>query len=132
MAIELSIIDITAATISGMILGFFWYSDSLFAKTWMQCLSKTPDALGSTTLPMIGAICASLMTATGIALLHALIVVTTLSTAIGIGLVLGLLILFPAMLSDNLFCGWGAKLLLIQSGYRALTVLLMSVVIYLF
>lgn len=132
MVIELNIIDIIAATISGMVLGFLWYSDSLFAKAWMRCLGKTPDALGNTTLPMIGAVCASLVTAIGIALLHALIVVTTLSTAIGIGLVLGLLILFPAMLSDNLFCGWGAKLLLIQSGYRALTVLLMSVVIYLF
>ena len=41
--------------------------------------------------------------------------------------VLATCFIFPALLSDNLFCGWGAKLLLIQSGYRVLSVILMSV-----
>lgn len=44
-----------------------------------------------------------------------------------LGLVLGGLLVFPALFSDNLFCGWGTQLLLIQSGYRVLSVLLLSI-----
>jgi len=79
---------------------------------------------------MIGSIFASLMTALGVSLLFSLINVSSLLTAAGIGAILGLLIIFPAMLSDNLFCGWGNKLLFIQSGYRAMSVALMSVALY--
>ena len=50
--------------------------------------------------------------------------------AVGVGLVLGLLIVFPALLSDNLFCRWGTKLLMIQSGYRVMSVVLMSLALY--
>ena len=45
------------------------------------------------------------------------------------GLILGLLIVFPALLSDSLFCGWGNRLLLIQSGYRVISIVLMSMVL---
>ena len=96
----------------------------------MACIDKTPETLGKTTIPMIVSILASLLTAIGVSLLFSIMGVTDLSTAASIGLILGLLIIFPALLSDNQFCGWGNKLLLIQSGYRASSVLLMSLAMY--
>lgn len=126
----MNIISIIAATFAGMVLGALWYSPVLFGNRWMKCLGKTPETLGGATGPMIGAIVANLLTAIGVSLVFSLTGVDTLVIAIGTGLLLGLLIIFPAMLSDNLFCGWGNELLLIQSGYRVVTVLLMSVVLY--
>ena len=127
----MSIIGIIVAAIIGMALGALWYSPLLLGNQWMQCLGKTKETLGSETLPMIGSIIASVLTAVGIALIHSMVGVNDLLTAISIGLVLGFLIIYPAFLSDNLFCGWGGRLLCIQTGYRVLSVLLMSVVIYL-
>jgi len=127
---ELNITGILVATVAGMILGALWYSPLLFGNAWMKCIGKTPDTLGKPTVPMIGSVIASLLSATGVALVFSLIEVSSLPVAIGTGLILGLLIIFPALLSDNLFCGWGAKLLVIQSGYRATSVILMSLAMY--
>jgi len=128
--IELNLIGILAATIIGMFLGALWYSPILFGNAWMTCIGKTTETIGKPTMPMIGSIIASLLTAFGVSLLFSIIGVTDLSTAVSVGVILGLLIIFPALLSDNLFCGWGNKLLLIQSGYRAISVLLMSLAMY--
>lgn len=126
----MSILSVLIATMVGMVLGAVWYSPALFGNQWMQALGKTKETLGSATLPMIGSVLASLMTAVGVFAIHSLAGVDSVSQALMVGLVLALLIIFPAFLSDNLFCGWGRRLLLIQSGYRMLSVLLMSVVVY--
>ena len=115
-----------------MFLGAIWYSPLLFGDIWMKCIGKSPDTLGNLTGSMIGSIVASLLTAIGIAVLFSLIDIPDLATALLVASVIGLLIIFPALLSDNLFCGWGIKLLCIQAGYRASAVLLMSVAIYYF
>lgn len=128
--LAVDLIALLVATLIGMVLGALWYSPLLFGKQWMQCIGKTPETLGSTTEPMIGSIIASALTALGVALLFNWLGVQSLAQAAGLGLTLGGLIIFPALLSDNLFCGWGNKLLLIQVGYRALSVLLMSIAMF--
>lgn len=128
--IELNIFGILVATIIGMIVGMFWYSPILFGNAWMASIGKTPETLGNSKIPIIGSILASFLTALGVSLLFFLIKVTDLYTAICVGVILAVLIIFPAMLSDSLFCGWGNKLLLIQSGYRATSVFLMSLAMY--
>ena len=126
----MSIIGVVVATIIGMALGALWYSPMLFGNQWMQSLGKSKEELGSPTGPMIGSVLASFLTAVGVALLHAWVGVDHVGVALGLGLTLGLLIIFPAFLSDNLFCGWGWDLLLIQAGYRVVSVVLMSVAVY--
>jgi len=123
----LNILGIIVATFIGMVLGAIWYSPFLFGKQWMECIGKTPETLGSTTGPMIGSIAASLMTAIGVSIVFSLLSVDSLSLGITVALTLGILIIFPAMLSDSLFCGWGKRLLIIQSSYRAVSILLMSI-----
>lgn len=127
---QISIVEIAIGTVIGMLLGAFWYSPLAFGSSWMKSIGKTPDTLGSQTAPMLGSIVASFLTAVGVAILHSAIAPGSLPGAIGLGAILGLLFIFPALLSDNLFCGWGAKLLLIQSGYRVLSVFLMSVAMF--
>jgi len=128
--IELNLLGILVATITGMVLGALWYSPVLFQRQWMAGIGKTPETLGSQTAAMIGSIVASLLSAIGVSLLFTLCGIASLSGAVSLGAILGLFIIFPALLSDNLFCGWGTPLLMIQSGYRVLSVLLMSVAIY--
>lgn len=126
---DVNIISIVVATIVGMMLGALWYSPMLFGNHWMESIGKTQDDLGSQTVPMVGSIVASLMTAIGVSLIFSMTGVDGLVEGVGLGLILGLLIVFPAFLSDNLFCGWGAQLLWIQVGYRVLSIVLMSIVI---
>ena len=122
---------ILVAALAGMFLGALWYSPLLFGKAWMRAIGKTPETLGLPTGPMIGSMIASVLSAVGVSLIFFLIGVDSLDVALGVGMILGLLIIFPALLSDNLFCGWGSRLLLIQSGYRVLSVVLMSLVMQL-
>lgn len=127
---ELNGLGIAVATVLGMVLGAMWYSPLLFGNVWMKCIGKTADTLGKPTGPMLGSIVASLLSAIGVSLLFSALKVDSFQMASLIGGILGLLIVFPAMLSDSLFCGWGWQLLWIQVGYRALSVFLMSLVMY--
>jgi hypothetical protein len=126
--IELNIPGILAATVVGMFLGAVWYSPIAFGNAWMECIGKTPETLGKQTAPLIGSVITSFLTAIGVSLLFSILNTANFSTALSIGAILGLLVIFPALLSDNLFCGWGYKLLMIQSGYRVVSVFLMSMV----
>lgn len=126
----MSILGVVVATVIGMVLGALWYSPAVFGNQWMRSLGKTKEELGSPTVPMAGSVVASLMSAVGVALLHAWVGVDGVGMALSLGLILGLLIIFPALLSDNLFCGWGWDMLFIQSGYRVVSVVLMSLAIY--
>lgn len=122
----LSLLGIAVATFIGMALGALWYSPLLFGKQWMHCINKTSETLGKPIWPMIGSVVASLLTAVGLSVVFLLVGVESLAMGIHIGLVLGFFIIFPALLSDNLFCGWGKQLLFIQAGYRIISVILMS------
>jgi len=127
---QISIFGIFTGTVIGMLLGAFWYSPVAFGPLWMKSIGKTPETLDGQTPALLGSIIASILTATGVAILLCAIAPQSLGDAIGLGSLLGLLIIFPALLSDNLFCAWGIKLLLIQSGYRVLSVVLMSAAIF--
>lgn len=128
--LEINLPGVAVATIIGMFLGALWYSPLAFGNLWMECIGKTTETIGKQTAPLIGSIIASLLTAIGVSLLFSFINVTDIYTAANVGIILGLLIIFPALLSDNLFCGWGNKLLMIQSGYRVINVLLASLAMY--
>lgn len=89
--LEVNMLGILLATLAGMLLGAIWYSPLLFGSAWMKCIGKSPETLGSTTVPMLGSIIASLLTAIGIALLFSMIGPTDLRTALIAGVILGLL-----------------------------------------
>ena len=125
----LSVVGIVVSTFAGMSLGALWYSPLLFGKQWMKCIGKSPETLGKQTIPILGSIVANLATAVGLTIIFKLVGISGLASGITVGLALGVLIVFPALLSDNLFCGWGVRLLLIQSGYRLSSILMMSIIL---
>ncbi len=112
-----------------MALGALWYSPILFGKAWMEALGKTEEELGSTTGPLIGSIVTCLVTAIALAFLISAAGANSVAGGLLIGAVVGFGAVFPAMLSDSLFCGWGSKLLWIQSGYRVSYILVMAGII---
>ena len=132
MLLGFQLTAILTATFIGMVLGALWYSPLLFGNQWMAAIGKTPETVGKQTLPIMASIIANLLTALGIAIIFSLAGVEGLMMGLGIGFTLGVLLVFPALLSDNMFCGWGIQLLLIQSGYRLLSILLMSITLVLF
>ena len=125
----MSILGIVAAAAAGMALGALWYAPLMFGRAWMSAIGKTEDQLGSATGPMLGSVAACLATAIALAWLLAAAGVTTIAGGLGLGAVIGLGVVFPALLSDNLFCGWGAQLLLIQSGYRVTCIVVMCAIL---
>jgi len=126
---SINLVSVLVATIAGMLLGAFWYSPIAFGKAWMESLGKTETELGSPVIPMVCSILASLATALALAIVLSMTGVTSIADGAVVGAIIGFGIVFTALLSDNLFCGWGAKLLLIQSGYRVLYVIVMASII---
>ena len=126
----MSAVAILAATAIGMALGALWYSPVLFGAAWMRCVGKTPESLGSSTAPIIGSVVASFLTAVGVALVMSLAGVHSVQGALQVAAILGLLVVFPAMFSDSLFCGWGTQLLFIQTGYRIASIVLMALALF--
>lgn len=129
MEVEIKLIAVLVATVAGMILGAFWYSPIVFGKAWMDSIGKTEEDLGSATGPMIGSVIACLLTAISLAVVISLTGVTGALGGAIIGGLIGVGIVFPALLSDSLFCGWGSKLLMIQSGYRVIYAIVMGAII---
>lgn len=127
--IGLNILAVLAATIAGMLVGAAWYSPYLFGTQWMQCIGKTPASFAETKIPMFGAFFANIIMATGLAILFAVTGITGLLQAAEVGLIISCLIVFPAFLSDTLFCDTSIRLLFIQSGYRMLTITIMAIVV---
>ena len=66
--LDVNVIEVFAGALIGMVLGAAWYSPALFGNAWMKGIDKTPETLGSPTVPMIGGIIASILTALGVSL----------------------------------------------------------------
>jgi hypothetical protein len=125
---NLNWLAILGATVAGFALGGLWYGP-LFGKSWMAALGKTADQLQPSPTPFIVSFITALITAVVLAMfLSALGVVRVLDGAI-VGLVIGIGFIATAMASDSAFCGWGVKLLLIQSGYRIAYSVLMGIIL---
>lgn len=124
--INISLAGVALATIAGMALGAFWYSNIAFGRAWLRCIGKTEEQLGSPMGPLIGSIFACLLSAFTLAIVVSLTSTSGFVDGTLLGVLLGLGLVFPAMLSDSLFCGWGLRLLCIQASYRILYIIIMS------
>jgi hypothetical protein len=58
---HISIVEIVAGALVGMVLGAFWYGPVGFGAAWMRSIGKTPETLGSQTRPMLGSMVACLL-----------------------------------------------------------------------
>lgn len=127
--ITIDLFDILLSTAAGMALGALWYSPLAFGKAWMTAIGKTPEQLGSPKASMIGSVLACFVTALALSVIVSLTGLSGIMAGASLGAAIGIGIVFPAFLSDNLFCGWGRKLLWIQSGYRVVYIIVMAAII---
>ena len=109
---DINYLGVGVATVVGMVLGSVWYSPAVLGKAWLQCIGKSEESLGSPVAPMIGAVVASLLTASGVALLFAIIGVDSVELALAVGGILAGLLGVRALLSGYLVCGWGGRCVL--------------------
>ncbi len=110
---------ILAATAVAFVIGGLWYGP-LFGKAWMQALGKTEADIEPTPTPFIISFFTALITCIVLAALIQTLGIQSLSGGLLLGALMGLGFIATAMASDSAFCGWSAKLFLIQSGYRVL------------
>ena len=123
---DLDWIAIAASTFVAAALGAAWYSPALFGEAWMNALGQQAHELGPAGPAMGGSVFSCFVASVSIALLCEWIGIDSLTAGMGLGLVIGLGIVAMAMLSDSLFSGWGWKLYVIQTSYRALYVVLIG------
>ena len=126
----MSILAILLAALAAMVLGAIWYSPLLFGPAWLTAINKDQDEL-KPLWPMLGSVLACLASSFSTAYLFLWLAVSTWFEALFAASLISLVV-FAAMLSDNLFCGWGIKLFLIQIGYRLAYIYLMAAIIFSF
>jgi hypothetical protein len=108
---------IVIATVLAFVLGGLWYGP-LFGKAWLSALGKTEAELEPSAAPFVISFFTALLTAVVLAALIKSLAIADLAGGVAIGAVTGIGFIATAMASDAAFCRWGARLFLIQSGYR--------------
>ena len=120
---------IIIAAIANMVIGFLWYGNWAFGKSWMQ-LSGRAMGEGQQPGPMyaltiVGAVVQAITMAWFI------LQTDTASGAGGalIGLFVGIGFIAPAMFADVLFAGRPARLFAITAGYQVLAAVVQGAII---
>lgn len=110
---------VLVATVVAFILGGIWYGP-LYGKAWMRAIGKTEAELSPSVAPYIISFFTALITTIVLAALVKALGIVSVADGMILGATTGLGFIATAMASDSAFCGWGARLFLIQSGYRVL------------
>lgn len=123
-------VAIIAATVVQVVLGALWFSPVLFLKPWVALrVDKTP--LSGTASPLlyvittVGALISAITLDWIIGLAHA----NSLAGGAIIGLFVGIGLVAPALLSDNLFNERPFKLYLIVTGFPVVALLVTGAII---
>ena len=119
---------IAIATVLAFVLGGLWYGP-LFGSAWMAAIGKTADEIEPTPGPFVLSFFTALLTCIVVAALVRALGVSGLGGGAMLGGITGVGFIATAMASDNAFCGWGAKLYVIQAGYRVTYAILMGAVL---
>ena len=120
---------ILVATIVGFVLGAVWFSPVLFSNKWMAALGKTKEEMGSQVPAIALSFVVTLATAIALAVLLAIMPLTTTPGAFRLGLMLGVVFYALATLSDHAFTGWSRTIWWIQAGYHVVQTAIMAVII---
>ena len=116
---------ILVATVLAFALGGLWYGP-VFGQAWLNALGKTEADIEPSATPFVVSFFTSLLTAATLAWLIQALGVMSWNGGALVGLATGIGFIATAMASDTAFCGWGAKLFLIQAGYRVTYAILMG------
>ena len=140
MDISVNFVSILLAAIASMAIGFLWYSELLFGKTWMKLMGYTKKSLEEDQKkmgPMYGlSFVAALITAYVLAhvmsLSHNFYGYPMLQTALTSAFFVWVGFIAPIQMTDVIFGKKTWKLYFINTFYQLTSVLIMGIVISLF
>lgn len=126
---SISPLAVLVAAAAAFGLGALWYLPEVFGAPWMAALHKEPQDLRPPLVPMLASAVLSFVTAYGLAIVVAAFDLFVWWEGAAMGLMVGLVFVAPAMLSDHLFAGWPRVLFAIQTGYRVLALGVMGAIL---
>ena len=120
---------IIIAAIANMIIGFLWYGNWAFGKSWMQLSGRTMGQ-GQQPGPLYGlTIVGAIVQAIAMSWFAAQTGANSGSAGALLGLFVGLGFIAPAMFADVLFAGRPARLYAITAGYQILAAVVQGSII---
>lgn len=123
------------AAVSNMVLGFLWYSPSLFGKTWSKLMGYTDKSLKDAQTkmgPLYGlSFVGALLTSYVLGLLVNYMGAADFTSGAGVGFWAWLGLVFPVQLTGEIFSNkpFQPKLLAINTGYQLVALLIMGAIL---
>jgi hypothetical protein len=120
---------IIIAAIANMIIGFLWYGNFAFGKSWMKLSGRTMGE-GQQPVPLYAlTIVGAVVQAIAMSWFAAQTGANSGSAGAILGLLVGLGFIAPAMFADVLFAGRPAHLYAITAGYQVLAAVVQGAII---
>ena len=119
---------ILVATIAAFALGWLWYGP-LFGAAWLKAIGKSADEIEPSPQPFVITFFTTLLTCIVLAVLMNGLGMMSLAGGLALGAITGIGFAAASLASDAAFCGWGAPLFLILSGYRVVNIMLMGAIL---
>lgn len=134
IAFDVSWVGVIVAAIAQMVIGFAWYSNSLFGKQWRaemkmsdaEANAKWKDGMSKTMI--MGLVTAALM-AFVLSNLARTVTAGTMSSGAVLGFWMWLGFILPLQAGDVLWGRASQKLLMINSGYWLITLAVMGAIV---
>ncbi|RJP44367.1 DUF1761 domain-containing protein [Candidatus Parcubacteria bacterium] len=126
---------VVAAAVAGMIIGYAWYSQSLFGKAWLRAQGKSPEELEAEkqgkSMGKILALngLAQLLTAYVLGVFVNLLDVASVSAGIQLGFWIWLGFVGTVQFVAHLYTGKSKDMFLIDTGYQLVNLLVMGAIL---
>ena len=125
----MNLLGILTGTILNFALAFLWYGNA-FKKPWRKLTGRTPDEKPAKS-QMLLAVAYAVMMSVGADLAVNALGIATVGSALVAGLVVGVLMLAPTILSEWIWDKKPMRLILINTGFYALYFVLLFAVMVL-
>ena len=122
---------VVVSVIASMVIGFIWYSPSVFYKPWLAGIGKSWENRPMSPMPMlfVWTILASLVEAVALAVVLNTMGSNTAVSGLATGFMLWLGFVAPTNLVNNLYAGHGWKVWLIEAGDHLVYLLVAGVIL---
>lgn len=132
MNIDLNFLAVLISAFVHFVLGAVWYSPLLFARKWaaLKGIDMNDDEHGPTPAMFVGSFLAGLALAVGLAVVLSIGAPPSLGAAILLALIVGVAFTAAPQFANAMF-GGDVRVWLIDAGYPLVSIVLMSVILYL-
>lgn len=126
---DLNLLAIVVAAAASIALGMLWYAPPVFGTAWMRLMDKRKEDLGKPGPAYALTTLGSILGALALAVVLEGFGARTLSTGIGIGALVGVGFVAPALATDHVFSGRPIPLYLLNVTYHVLAFILMGAIL---